>query len=96
MEKMDEDIKNKIKTDGYYIKEGKAQIKKTKSKGEWSNFRLAWGLGFNLVLPILAGVFLGRYFDNKFSTDGIYTLSLVIAGLLFSLYNIYRIYKEVA
>jgi len=85
---------DKLKADGYYIKEKEKTNKNVKKKKTIKTINLAMGLGFNLALPLVAGVFLGRYFDSKYEKDNIFTLIFIILGLLFSLYNIFKIYKE--
>lgn len=84
----------KVKIDNFYIKEEKEKKKKESGK-KINNLDVAFSLGLNLSVPIVLGVILGRYIDKRVDGKGEYTLILVIIGLIISLYNIYKIYKEV-
>lgn len=55
-------------------------------------FTLAW----NLVIPIVGGVMLGHYLDNRNSSgSGItWTLSLLVLGVLIAFSNLYNLYIE--
>ena len=52
-------------------------------------------LGLVMVLPIIAGVYLGHWLDSKidgYSTR--WTLSLLFSGLVIGIFNVYFLIKE--
>jgi len=38
-------------------------------------------IGISMVVPIFAGVYIGNYLDDKFSTGGILLLVFIILGV---------------
>jgi predicted F0F1-ATPase subunit len=54
----------------------------------------ATSLGWNLVVPIVGGVLLGHYLDEKFDKEFTWTLSLLIAGVAVAFNNLYAMYAE--
>jgi len=51
-------------------------------------------LSWNLVVPIVGGVLLGRYLDDRFGEDVTWTLSLLALGVLVVFNNLYTMYVE--
>jgi F0F1-type ATP synthase assembly protein I len=51
-------------------------------------------LGWNLVVPIVGGVLLGRYLDDLLGQDFTWTVSLLLVGVLVAFNNLYAIYVE--
>ena len=51
-------------------------------------------LGWNLVVPIVGGVLLGRYLDDRFGKEFTWTLSLLAMGVAVAFYNLYTMYVE--
>lgn len=51
-------------------------------------------LGWNLVIPIVGGVLLGRYLDDKFGQEFTWTLSLLVLGVIVAFNNLYVMYIE--
>ena len=51
-------------------------------------------LGWNLVIPIVGGVLLGRYLDELFDKELTWTLSLLVLGVIVSFNNLYAMYIE--
>lgn len=51
-------------------------------------------LGGTLTIPIVGGLFLGRFLDNRLSSSPILTLSFLFLGVIISFYTIYKIAKE--
>jgi predicted F0F1-ATPase subunit len=61
----------------------------------WRLVAVTSSLGWSLVLPIVAGAFLGNYLDEVTGSKYIWTVGLLFAGVALSLYNLYHIlYKE--
>ena len=51
-------------------------------------------LAWNLAFPIVGGVLLGRYLDDRLGQDYIWTLSLLALGVLVAFSNLYTLYVE--
>lgn len=51
-------------------------------------------LAWNLVLPIVGGVLLGHYLDNRSGEGLTWTLSLLVLGVLIAFSNLYNLYVE--
>jgi len=51
-------------------------------------------LGWNLVIPIVGGVLLGRYLDDRFDEEFTWTLSLLLMGVGVAFNNLYTMYIE--
>jgi len=45
------------------------------------NLAMIGALGWTIVLPTLAGIFIGRWLDREFSSGIFWTLGLLMAGL---------------
>ena len=51
-------------------------------------------LAWNLVIPIVGGVMLGYYIDNRNNGGLTWTLSLLVLGVLIAFSNLYNLYVE--
>ena len=51
-------------------------------------------LGWNMVVPIVGGVLLGRYLDDRFDNEYTWTLSLLLLGVFVAFNNLYAIVVE--
>jgi F0F1-type ATP synthase assembly protein I len=51
-------------------------------------------LAWNLVIPIVGGVMLGHYLDNRNDSGVTWSLSLLVLGVLIALSNLYNLYIE--
>jgi len=51
-------------------------------------------LAWNLVIPIVGGVLLGHYLDQRGENDVTWTLSLLVLGVMISFSNLYNLYIE--
>jgi len=51
-------------------------------------------LGWNLVVPIVGGVLLGRYLDDKLDREFTWTLTLLLMGVAVAFNNLYTMYIE--
>ncbi|RLC84966.1 MAG: hypothetical protein DRI79_12050 [Chloroflexi bacterium] len=60
----------------------------------WHLVAQATQLGWNLVVPIVGGVLLGRYLDDLFDKEFTWTLSLLLVGVAVAFNNLYAIYIE--
>lgn len=51
-------------------------------------------LAWNLVIPIVGGVILGHYIDNRNDGGVTWTLSLLVMGVIIAFSNLYNLYIE--
>jgi ATP synthase protein I len=52
-------------------------------------------LGLVMILPIIAGVYLGHWLDDKVEGYSIHwTLTLLIAGIVIGIFNVYFLIKD--
>lgn len=51
-------------------------------KGMWHYLAESVSVGWLVVIPALGGAYLGRYLDRRLNTDGYWTLSLMVVGLV--------------
>ncbi len=60
----------------------------------WRLVAQATTLGWNLMVPIVGGVLLGRYLDDVFDKEFTWTLSLLFMGVAVAFNNLYAMYIE--
>lgn len=53
-----------------------------------------FNLGIYLVVPLIIFVIIGIYLDNKFKTQGEFTLYGIVFGTMALFYNLYKLYKK--
>ena len=58
----------------------------------WQLVAQATTLGWNLMIPIVGGVLLGRYLDDRFDKEFTWTLSLLLMGVAVAFNNLYTMY----
>jgi len=66
----------------------------SKSANFWKLVAEATMLGWNLVVPIVGGVLLGRYLDDLFGKEFTWTLTLLLMGVLVAFNYLYTTYVE--
>jgi len=53
-------------------------------------------IGWSTVLPIAGGVLLGHYIDQRTGSEYVWTVGLLVGGIMVAFYNLYHImYKEI-
>lgn len=70
------------------------QLKEKEAESFWYLVAQATTLGWNLVVPIVGGVLLGRYLDDMFGKEFTWTLSLLLMGVAVAFNNLYAMYIE--
>ncbi len=60
----------------------------------WHLVAQATTLGWNLMVPIVGGVLLGRYLDDRLGKEFTWTLSLLLMGVAVAFNNLYAMYVE--
>jgi len=71
-----------------------SQESKDEPENFWRLVAQATTLGWNLMVPIVGGVLLGRYLDDKFGNEFTWTLSLLLMGVAVAFNNLYAMYVE--
>lgn len=61
----------------------------------WREALVALSLGWDLALPIFAGVLGGYFLDRWLNTGSIFTLGLMILGVGIGYYNVARFIRRV-
>lgn len=85
---MSEDSKKRREEMLKAIQTREYRSRKWKEEGErpvWKNLSMIGALGWLIVLPILLGVFTGRWLDNALGTGVIFSGALTFAGACFGL-----------
>ncbi len=74
-------------------------MKNKPDKDTGSNLARALGLGselgFNIALPLVAGILTGRYMDKWMGTHGIMLVIMLLLALIIGGYNFYRVISRV-
>lgn len=55
------------------------------------NLALISQLGISMTIPILGGIFVGRFLDNKFQTDIIFLVIFSVLGIITSFITLFKI-----
>ncbi|RKD31527.1 AtpZ/AtpI family protein [Thermohalobacter berrensis] len=58
------------------------------------NLALVTQIGISMALPIVAGIFLGNFLDNKLGTNVIFLAIFSILGVITSFLNLYKLTKR--
>jgi len=77
--------------------QGAQQAPQTQSQPGTSGIGLmvqVTNLAWNLVTPIVGGVLLGHYLDNRNGESFTWTLSLLVLGILIAFMNLYELNVE--
>jgi len=56
----------------------------------YANLALISQIGIMTALPIVGGVYIGRYLDERFGTNGVMLLVFIIFGVVSSFYQLMR------
>ncbi len=58
----------------------------------WIGLGLVGALGWMVILPMVGGLYLGRYLDQAFQTRPSFTLSFLLIGLGTGAYSVWRFF----
>ncbi len=65
---------------------------KNKNKSKiFENIALVSHIGISMVVPILGGVLLGNFLDNKFGTSIVFLIVFLVLGVVVSFMNLFKI-----
>ena len=68
---------------------------KHRARTFWRLVAAVTSLGWSMALPIVGGVLLGRYLDERAGGGLVWTVGLLFGGVVMALYNMYHIlFKE--
>ncbi len=56
----------------------------------YENLALVSQIGIMMVIPIIGGLFLGKYLDDWLHTSPLFLLIMILVGVLSSFMNLYR------
>jgi F0F1-type ATP synthase assembly protein I len=62
--------------------------------GLWREALLAMTIGWEMALPIFAGVLIGQLLDRLLQTTYIFTIGLIFAGIAMGYYNLVRLIQR--
>ncbi len=62
----------------------------------WRETLRALTLGWDLAIPIFAGVLIGQLLDRWLGTRHIFTLGLLVLGIMIAYYNLGRVIHRLA
>lgn len=63
----------------------------------WQQVASMTSVGWSTVLPIAGGVLLGHYLDQRVGSEYVWTVGLLVGGIMVAFYNLYHIlYKEMS
>lgn len=64
---------------------------KEKKRHPLANIALVSQLAISIVSPILVGLFIGGYLDDKFKKDGLFTVILLFIGAGSGIMNLFKL-----
>ena len=56
----------------------------------YKNLVLLTHIGLIMMIPIFAGVFIGKFLDEKFNTGSIFLLIFILVGVASAFMNLYK------
>ena len=59
-------------------------------RATWRQALTALTIGWDLALPIFGGVLIGHYLDRRLASGYVFTIGLLILGLVVGVYNVAR------
>lgn len=57
----------------------------------WKHVANMTSVGWSTVLPIAGGVLLGHYLDRRTGSEYVWTVGLLVGGIMVAFYNLYHI-----
>lgn len=65
---------------------------RSRKKKIWLGLGLVGALGWMIVIPLMAGLWTGRWLDRLLQTHPTFTLSLMLIGLFIGGYSVWRFF----
>ena len=69
-------------------------LNKKNNKNIYQNLSLITQIGLSIITPILLGVYLGNFIDQKLETEMIFTLIFILLGAGAGFLNLLKIAKK--
>lgn len=71
-----------------------ARMQRARSGGQrfWAGLALVGSVGWMVALPMVGGVMLGRWLDERLGTNLSFTLGFLAVGLAAGAYSVWRLY----
>ena len=66
-------------------------MKKKNHKDTLQSLALISQIGFSVITPILIGVYLGQFIDEKIGTEGIFSIVFIILGAIAGFFSLLKI-----
>ena len=85
-EELEDEFQLRIKKRAELLQQGK----RDKGRAFWKYVGLIGAVGWGVVVPMLAGIFMGRFIDRHAGTMYRWTLGLLCLGLAVGCYNAWR------
>lgn len=57
----------------------------------WRQVASMTSIGWSMALPIAGGVLLGHYLDQRTGSEYVWTVGLLVGGIMIAFYNLYHI-----
>jgi len=90
---MNDKAKNNTKSDNF-LPEASLKNKEREESGGISMLARVSTLSWDLVVPIVGGVLLGTYIDERTGSELRWTLSLLVLGIIIAFGNLYNLYMD--
>ena len=87
-------IKNKSYTHISESGEVKLSTHKLSVKKHYTLPKEYANLGIYLVVPLVSCIFIGRWIDIQFESDGLYTMLGVLFGTIIMFYHLIKLYTQ--
>ncbi|SES83191.1 Putative F0F1-ATPase subunit Ca2+/Mg2+ transporter [Natronincola peptidivorans] len=55
------------------------------------NIALISYIGISMIIPIIGGVYIGRWVDNRFDTQPIFLFACIIIGVIVAFINLFKV-----
>jgi predicted F0F1-ATPase subunit len=60
----------------------------------WRQVASMTSIGWSTALPIAGGVLLGNYLDRRTGSEYVWTVGLLVGGIMVAFYNLYHIMNK--
>ncbi|MDR5659720.1 AtpZ/AtpI family protein [Serpentinicella sp. ANB-PHB4] len=64
---------------------------KYKNLGILENLALVTQIGISMIIPIIAGVYIGNWIDRRLNTGPIFLFILIICGIIVAFMNLFKL-----
>ena len=86
-DELEDEFEARVERQRRRIEKGRAE----KGQSFWSYVGLIGAVGWSVVVPMVAGAFVGLWLDRKYAVGSTWTLSLLVFGLAVGCVNAWRV-----